>query len=154
MGKHKYIKKYQLWDSGQTIWTVGQDIVDNTYGYFAFGIVKRIVKGKDHDEVYMDLGRKTEKLKRFDVELLKARKQVYTLKISQWAIVVGFLTKRPDRYFVQAFFPSYVPTIHDRQDLVDSGEFQAERMEAEQEANYVDCLTVFENLKKEKKENE
>ena len=119
-----------------------------------FGAVKiiRIEQGTNFDIVYCDIGfGKDERfLRKFICKTTNSRKQIYTLTRNQYAIVYGLASKSNYAFYVKAWWAAYVPKIHDRQEIMESDEFEMfkELNEEETDKGALDFLDYIERNKK------
>lgn len=120
----------------------------------AFGPVKiiRIEQGEHYDIVYCDIGfGKDERfLRKFICKSTNARKQIYTLTRNQYAIVYGLASKDNKAFYVKSWWASYVPKVHDRQEIMDSDDFEMfkELNEENTDKEALDFLDLIEGSKK------
>lgn len=86
--------------------------------YFGIGKVLRVKKSDDFDLVVVDFGRGSERPCKIYINSLNARKQVYTLKVGQYAQfgmirTTDYALQKNDLYIAQWCMGIYVPKIVD-----------------------------------------
>lgn len=122
--------------------------------FVGYGIVLKIIKGNEFDIVKFNFGKGERNV---IVQRNTARRQIYTLKVNQWAEVIGEFkstktqlkdgTWQYDLSFVAfALNGWFVPRSYDIKhdiELNENGE-QMEHIEQEQEEVFVDILKQFE----------
>lgn len=88
---------------------------EDTFWAFGIGRVTRIKKGEEYDIVELNVGYGyTENATRkFICTDLQVRKQIYTLKITQYTMFYAYTTEERKYYLAFAFFPAYVPNAYD-----------------------------------------
>ena len=120
----------------------------------AFGAVKiiRIEQGDKYDIVYCDIGfgKSENALRKFVCKSTNARKQIYTLTRNQYAIVYGLASKSNKAFYVKAWWAAYVPKVHDRQEIMESDDFEMfkELNENDTDTEALDFLDLIEGNKK------
>lgn len=112
---------------------------------FGVGIVIKVEQGKDMDIVYMNVGKGygLKFCKKLYVVSSLARRQLYTLVINQYAMFYGFKTNKSKIINVACFFPSFVPKLSDRREILEDndGDLGFSELNAEKEQ---DILSQFE----------
>lgn len=125
---------------------------------YGVGIVMKILKGDKFDLIYMNLGRGIGEstLRKIVVEKANARKQIYTLKVNQFAQVVGefrnYATKGENGYkyegviYADALNGWYVPKSFDRNHFEDIESI--DEMSEEETNEFENALDQWEKEKK------
>ena len=138
----KYHSSLQIWRKTSK--------VNNVFGPV---FIKKIEKGTNYDIVYCDIGygRQEKTWKKFICQTHLTRKQIYTLTVNQYALVYALSMRENKVFYVKAWWASYIPKIHDRQDIESSPDFVPfgkvdETQPLEQEA--LDLLDEIERFKK------
>lgn len=124
--------------------------VNNVFGVV---FIKKIEKGKNYDIVYGDIGfgRSDKTWKQFICQTQISRKQLYTLTVNQYALVYALSMKDNKVFYVKTWWASYVPKVHDREDIERNPEFEPfEKIDETKEISQdgLDLLDELERIKK------
>ena len=117
--------------------------------YFAFGKVVKICKGDDFDLVYVDFGLGKDNCGRVYFHLLNSRKQIYTLKVGQYA-QFGMIqpteeAKKKKRFYIAIWCMGiYVPKSVD----IRNTELTEEEIDELSQEEYGEGLTFLDQFQK------